>query len=208
MSDLVRLAGRRFARLATRSVVADARLWRVFRRPLQAQFDRLAPSWDAERGPDFLAPLAAAVDRLEGSPRRILDVGTGTGLGARLLARRFPQSEIVGVDLSPGMIAEARRLLPREFDGRVEFAVGDASALPFPDGRFDLVVLLNMIPFFDEIARVTVNVGTVIAAYSYGPDTPIYVPPETFRARLAPFGFGAFEDLRAGPGTALIARRR
>ena len=147
--------GRRFARLVTRIVVARPGLWRVFRRPLRAEFERLAPVWDGIVEPERLAPLAAALDRLEADPASVLDLGTGTGKAARLAAERFPDAEVVGVDLAPRMIEQARALLPPELDGRVRFDVADASKLPFQDGAFDLVVLLNMIPFFDELARVT-----------------------------------------------------
>ena len=207
MTERFDLAFRRFARLVTRAVVARPWLWRVFRGFLRARFDRLAASWESRRGPEDVASLAAALDRLGSEPARILDLGTGTGLAARLLARRFPGAEVVGVDLSPLMIEEARRLLPGELRGRVRYQIADASVLPFADGEFDLVVLLNMIPFFDELARVTAPGGTAIFSFSSGSDTPIYVPAETLRDRLAPLGFRAFEELRAGAGTALVARR-
>jgi malonyl-CoA O-methyltransferase len=171
MSEWLEQAGRRFARLVTRAVVARPWLWRLFRRPLRAQFDWLAPVWDERRGPEALLPLQVAFDRLDGEPKRVLDLGTGTGKAARVAADRFPAAEVVGVDLSPAMIEEARRLLPINLAGRVGFEVADASSLPFEDGAFDLVVLLNMIPFFDEL------------------------------------GFDQFEEIAAGEGTALLARR-
>jgi SAM-dependent methyltransferase len=199
--------GRRFARLATRAVVARPGLWRVFRGPLRMQFDRLAPVWDGRRGPEALAPLEAALDRLERPPRRVLDLGTGTGKGARLVAHRFPDADVTGVDLSPAMVAEARRLLPAELAGRVRFEVADASALPYGDGAFDLVILLNMIPFFAELARVTAPGGTLVVASFAGPDTPIYTPWETLRTELGRVGFGLFEELTLGEGDAFLARR-
>jgi SAM-dependent methyltransferase len=198
--------GRRFARFVTDCVVASPRLWRIFRVPLRRQFDRLAPVWEGRRGPEALAPLVAALDRLE-APRRALDLGTGTGKAARLMAERFPRAEVVGIDLAPAMIEEARRLLPRELASRVRFEVADASALPFADGEFELVVLLNMIPFFDELARVTAPRGWLVIVSSLGPSTPIYVAPGTLRAQLSARGFGEFEELAAGTGTALLARR-
>jgi ubiquinone/menaquinone biosynthesis C-methylase UbiE len=200
-------AGKRFARLATRAVVARPRLWRLFRGPLRRMFDSLAPFWEERRSPDDLGSLVAALERLDGEPRRVLDLGTGTGLAARYLAERFPNAEIVGIDLSPAMVKEAERLLPPDLNGRVRFAVGDASALPLADGEFDLVVLLNMIPFFEELARVTAPGGTVVFAWSSGPETPIYTPPADIRSRLAPLGFGRFEEIAAGDATALVARR-
>jgi SAM-dependent methyltransferase len=206
MSEWLEAAGRHFARLATRTVVARPRLWRVFRRPVRAQFARLAPVWDARR--DAVSPpLEAAVARLDATPSRILDLGTGTGVAARFLAKRYPDAQVVGVDLAPAMVEEARRLLPAEVRDRVRFEVGDAAALAFGDGTFDLVVLLNMIPFFDELARVTAPGGAVVLAFSAGPETPIYVPPETLRARLAAVGFTGHEEVGADGGTAFVARK-
>ena len=208
MNELVLSGARRFARLTTRVVVSHPALWRLFRRPLRASFDALAPQWheivsDEER----LAPLVEALGRLEAPPARVLDLGTGTGKGAQLVAERFPETEVLGVDLSPGMIEEAERLLPRELAGRVRFQVADASALPLADGAFDLVVLLNMIPFFSELARVTAPGATVVVAHMSGAETPIWTPPETLREKLEPLGFERFEELAAGSGTALLARK-
>ena len=199
--------GRRFARLATRVTVARPLLWRLFRGPLRVQFDRLAPVWEARRGPEALAPLVAALDRLEREPKRALDLGTGTGKGARVVAERFPEAEVIGVDLAPRMVTEARRLLPPDLAGRVRFEVADASALPFPDGAFDLVVLLNMIPFFDELARVTAPGGLVAFFFNDTATTEIYTQHEVLREKLAAVGFTSFEALAAGEGDALLARK-
>jgi SAM-dependent methyltransferase len=199
--------GRRFARVATRAVVAYPGLWGLFRGPLRAQFDWLAGGWEWRRGPDALYPVEAALARVQGMTRA-LDLGTGTGKAARVVARRFPEATVVGVDLSPRMVDEARRLLPAELAGRVKFEVADASALPFPDASFDLVVLMNMIPFFPELDRVLAPGGTAVFAFSSGPGTPIYVPPQRLREELAPLGFGAFEELAAPPGTAFVATKR
>jgi SAM-dependent methyltransferase len=199
--------GRRFARVTTRAVVARPGLWPVFRVVLRRQFDVLAPTWDMRRGAEALAPLVAALDRLDGPPGRVLDLGTGTGKGARLVAERYPEASVVGVDVSPRMVEEAARLLVPGLRERVTFEVGDAAALRFPDGSFDLVLLLNMIPFFGELARVTAPGGTIVFSFSSGSGTPIWVPPETLRARLAPLGFGSFDEVETDKGLALVARR-
>lgn len=207
MNERLEQVGRRFARLATRVVVARPALWRLLRWPLRTQFERLAPSWEGRLGPEALVSLGAALQGLETAPRRVLDVGTGTGKAARVVARLFPEAEVDAVDLAPAMVEEARRLLPKELAGRVRFSVADAAALPYPDGEFDLIVLLNMIPFFGELARVSAPGGRLVLAFSWGPGTPIYVPPETLKERLAEVGFEGFEDVAAGAGTALVARR-
>lgn len=197
----------RFARLATRIAVASPRLARLLRRPLRRQFDRLAPQWDRIVGPGHLAALEAALAELP-PPRRALDVGTGTGNAAFLVAERFPDAEVTGVDVSPAMVAAAEAKIPPALAGRVRFLAADASALPLPDGGFDLVTLANAIPFFAELDRVLAADGTVLVSYSHGPATPIWVPPETLRARFAERGFSHFADFVAGDATCLLARRR
>jgi ubiquinone/menaquinone biosynthesis C-methylase UbiE len=207
VSPVVETLGRKFARVATDVVVRRPRLWRAFRPLLRAQFDNLAPRWDQMRSGDPLASLERALEAVDGSPAHVLDLGTGTGLGAFLVARRFPETEVVGVDLAPRMVEQARRNTPPELASRVTFQQADASQLPFQDGAFDLVTLANMIPFFDELARVTAPGGWAAFSFSAGPETPIWVPPERLREELAPRGFTDFAEFEAGPGTALLARK-
>jgi len=197
--------GQRFARLVTDVVVRRPMLWRLFRAPLRSQFDKLAPVWDTIRQPDTFAPLDAALDRIDSHPQRVLDLGTGTGAVARLVAERFPEAEIVGADLSAHMIDQARRLTNSP---RVTYQVADAQKLPFADGSFDLVTLGNMIPFFDELARVVASGGHVVVAYSAGPETPIYVPAKRLRTELGRRGFVDFAELSAARGIALLAAKR
>jgi SAM-dependent methyltransferase len=197
--------GKRFARLATDAVVRRPALWRLFRGLLRFQFERLASGWDARRTPGRVEAYEAALAALPTAPRRALDLGTGTGDGAFALARRFPEAEVVGVDLASAMVAEARRKTPAELDGRVRFEVADASRLPFEDGAFDLVAMNNMIPFFDELTRVLAPGGRVVFAYSGGSQTPIYVDPVRLRRELERRGFAEFADFSAGPGTAFVA---
>jgi len=207
LAELERTLGRRFARVATNAVVARPRLWGLFRRPLRAQFDRMAPVWDSMRRPDALAPLELALDALPEPPRHALDLGTGTGAAAFLVASRFPEAEVVGADIAEEMIAEARGHTPPELLDRVRFEPADAAHLPFGDAAFELVSLANMIPFFDELARVTAPGGSVVLTFSAGPETPIWVPPERLRRELGTRGFGEFADFQASLGTALLARR-
>lgn len=194
--------GRRFARLATDTVVRWPRLWPVFRPLIRLQFNRLAPVWEGMRLPDTSAPFLAALERVDGSIGRALDVGTGTGHGAQEVARRFPDAEVVGVDVAPAMLEEARRAAPG-----VKFVEGDASALPFGEAEFDLVTHANMIPFLDETARVLRPGGWALYAYSSGPETPIYVSPERLRRELERRGFTDFAEITAGRGNAVLARR-
>jgi SAM-dependent methyltransferase len=202
-----RALGQKFARLATNAVIRSPRLWRIFRPLVRKQFDAIAGSWDAMRGADHLAPYEAALAAVEPVPANALDLGTGTGQGAFAVARRFPRADVVGVDLAQAMVEQARRNTPAELAGRVRFDQGDASALPFGDETFDLVAHANMIPFFDELARVLAPGGQALFAFSAGAGTPIYVPLERLQEELRRRGFTEFADFDAGNGTALLARK-
>ena len=207
LADVERSLGRRVARMTTNAVVARPRLWGALRWLTRAQFDRLAPVWDSMRRPEAFAALERALETLTAAPKRVLDLGTGTGLAAFVVARRFPEAEVVGVDLAPGMVEQARQRTPPGLAERVRFEQGDAAKLPFEDGAFDLVQLANMIPFFDELARVTAPGGHLVLSFSAGPETPIWVPPERLRRELGAHGFTDFADFETGGATALLARR-
>lgn len=197
--------GQRYARLATAVTVRAPFLWRLFRGPLTRTFDRLAPEWNTTRvSPDRLLPIERALEAIPDPPARVLDLGTGSGAVARAVAARWPAAEVVGADASPGMVAEAQRLAST---ARERYEVADASALPYPDGSFDAVLLNNMIPFFDEIARVTAPGGVVAIAFSLGPRTPIWVPLDRVRRELEGRGFAHVADFSAEPGVSLLARK-
>jgi ubiquinone/menaquinone biosynthesis C-methylase UbiE len=84
---------------------------------------------------DQTATLALAADA---GPRRVLDIGCGTGYLLRRLARQYPQaSELAGIDAAPSMIQAAAAAAD---DQRLRFSVGLAERLPYRDRSFDLVV--------------------------------------------------------------------
>jgi ubiquinone/menaquinone biosynthesis C-methylase UbiE len=195
-------AGQRLVRLVTDVVVRVPFAWRLFRGSMARSFDKLAPTWEGRISDERLAPMKVALGGLAEPPATVLDLGTGTGRVARLVAEVWPQAKVVGADLSPGMIDEARRL-----GGDVHYDVADAAGLPYDDGAFELVTLSNMIPFFDELARVTAPGGSVIVAFTMGDRTPIYVPFARVRSELEQRGFSHVADFDAGSGTALLAKK-
>jgi SAM-dependent methyltransferase len=80
---------------------------------------------------EAIGPLLDEVKLSKGD--RVLDVGTGPGLVAAAAAERG--ADVVGIDFSEAMLAEARRLQPK-----IDFRMASAESLPFDDGTFDAVV--------------------------------------------------------------------
>ncbi len=90
----------------------------------------------------------------------VLDLGCGTGEITRRLAQRYPQAELLGVDILDSNLEVARRD-SQALGARVRYETGDAFALAAPDSAFDLVVCRHMsqaVPDFPlalrEITRV------------------------------------------------------
>src|SRR5262245_24148157 len=102
----------------------------------------------------------------------VLDIGCGTGTLAIAAARHIvPSGAVYGIDASPPMIARARRKAAKA-GVQVDFKVAVAENLPFPDGRFDVVLstlMLHHLPrktrqqCAKEIRRVLKSGGRVLA---------------------------------------------
>jgi tRNA (cmo5U34)-methyltransferase len=107
-------------------------------------FDRHAADYDAPRRrliPPFDAFYGTAIEALDllgGPPKRILDLGAGTGLLSRKVAEAQPQAQLTLLDGSPNMLEQARATL----GDRAQYVVADlADPLPQPsEGRWCAIV--------------------------------------------------------------------
>lgn len=112
---------------------------------VEQMFDSIAPAYDfmnraMTMGIDRIWRARAVRQLCRRAPRKILDIATGTGDLAILLASRMPQATVTGVDLSAGMIGIGQHKITRAgLDARVTLQVADCLALPFADGTFDCV---------------------------------------------------------------------
>jgi SAM-dependent methyltransferase len=202
----VRLIGRAISTLVARAPFT----WPLLRGWSHRFWEGAAPTWDQRvnrSGPDYLAPLAAALLHVRPEPERALDIGTGLGDGALLVAREFPHARVRGVDLSEEMVRRAQARIGLDPEGRVAFKVADASNLPFEDESFDLVTQLNMPPFFSEIARVLRPGGFAVIAASWGPSTPFYTPDSVLTRGFRRRGIEHLQSAETAKGTYFVAHR-
>ncbi|MDA0180038.1 methyltransferase domain-containing protein [Solirubrobacter phytolaccae] len=119
----------------------------------------------------FLAELDGLVDEL--APADLLDVGCGEGVVTEHLAARLPPgARVVGLDRDVPKLRAAWATR----DARVELITGDAHALPFADGSFDVVTLIEMLQLVTDPAQALAEAtrvarrGVVVTV----PDEPLW----------------------------------
>jgi SAM-dependent methyltransferase len=155
-------------RKVTRQVAFEPDGWTPERAgKVAALFDSLASEWHTREHPLRLVPVADAFER--GGPLGFgtgLEIGSGIGLGTAWLAARF--GRLIAVDLSLEML----RLAPADAAPRV---LADASVLPVADATVDAVVLINMLLFPGEVARVLKHDGALVWVNTSGDRTPIHL---------------------------------
>jgi ubiquinone/menaquinone biosynthesis C-methylase UbiE len=113
---------------------------------------------------------------IPGGDERALDSGTGTGALAFALAPHV--REVVGVDVVPELLAQARKRVEQR--SNVSFVEGDATKLPFGYGEFDLAGTLKTLHHIArpelvvaELARVTRSRGRVLVIDQIAPVDPV-----------------------------------
>lgn len=86
---------------------------------------------------------------------RVLDIGCGSGVVTRAIAKRIgPRGSVVGIDSSSALLTIAREYADAtEFGPIIEFRQGDCRRLPFPDASFDAVLAVTLIAHVPEAER-------------------------------------------------------
>lgn len=157
-------------------------------------------SADPERARDLVARLerrAQAADEIAArdvylglldiaAGDRVLDVGCGSGVVTREIARRVGSRGLaVGLDPSPALLAAARELAEKAgFADRMEFREGDALRLPVPDRSFDVVVsvtVLSHVPKGEDAIPEFVRVlrpGGRLGVFDFDADMTVVTHPD------------------------------
>ncbi|MFT3746977.1 MAG: methyltransferase domain-containing protein [Agriterribacter sp.] len=155
--------------------------------------------------------IAHCIKRIVPQPaEKILDIATGTGLGARLLAQYG--AEVTGIDIGADLI-DAATAIAKQQGSNIHFDVDDAESLSFADHSFDNVVSTFGVMFVSnpeaaaaEVARVC-KPGGKMALATWLPDSTIadlfkvmkpYQPIAASGAlRTSPFDWGTIEMIKA-----------
>jgi malonyl-CoA O-methyltransferase len=158
-------------------VVEAHEIFGLDRARLRASFERASAGYESAAGLQarVAAELLERVAAFNFQPRVVLDLGAGTGRGARELKRRYPRALVIALDLAPGMLREARRHQPlwRRF-ARV---CGDALRLPLADASVDLVFSSLMLQWCEPLDAACAEVRRVLRPQGFfafstlGPDT-------------------------------------
>jgi len=110
------------------------------------EYNRLASEYDSRWGPYIDATLGAVHKAVEfQGDENVLDVPCGTGELERQLLTKWPNLGLTGVDVSTGMLAQAKE---KDKSERVKWIEADVADLPLPNEAFDCVICANSFHYF------------------------------------------------------------
>ncbi|MDT7656818.1 MAG: hypothetical protein QOF38_1533 [Pseudonocardiales bacterium] len=149
---------------------------RQFSRP-SGTAGRLVGGLMARGNRAFNIEVADRLGALHGGARRIAEVGCGPGVGLAALLRRFPEAEVLGIDLSPEMLAQSRsRNAAAVRSGRLALRRGGVEQLDTP---VDLIVAVHVLYFWHQpvevlswLRRAVTEEGLVGLGYRCRQDMP------------------------------------
>jgi SAM-dependent methyltransferase len=142
-------------------------------------WDRISPIYLLEVDSRFTKVISGVMHRAMLQPgEQVLDLGTGTGsIAVEAAASVMPGGNVTAVDISPEMLALARRRIASLGLGNITFREGRAEEIPAPSGQIDAVLAsLSLMYAIDrpaaagEIARVLRPGGRLVAAVWGGPE--------------------------------------
>ena len=141
-------------------------------------YEKQASWYDLWFGPTLHHGRLVAIERMGIQPGdRLLEVGVGTGINARLYPRNC---QVTGIDLSAHMLEKARARVQRQGVRNIRLMAMDAAQLTFPDDSFDIVYapyLISVVPdpvkVVSEMRRVCKPGGKIVIVNHFRSSNPI-----------------------------------
>ena len=162
-------------------------------------FDRIAFRYDflnrfLSAGIDIYWRKRAISELKLASPRTILDMATGTGDMAIMMSKRLKEAEIVGIDLSNGMLDIAREKIAKlGLADKIIMKQGDSEHIDFPSGSFDAVTVAfgvrnyqNLQKGLQEMLRVLKPGGKLVVLEFSRPKQPVKMFYDLYMQRICP----------------------
>jgi malonyl-CoA O-methyltransferase len=160
---------------------------------IRRSFDLAADSYDAaaDMQREIGARLLDHLDLMKLSPRRVMDAGAGTGHALPWLSSRYPDAEVIALDLAPGMLRKIRasqanhgwlghmaaRLRGRKIAPHPTLVCADIEHLPLANTSLDLVWSNLALQWVGDLTRTfrglhrALRPGGLLLFSSFGPDT-------------------------------------
>ncbi|AKP67956.1 demethylmenaquinone methyltransferase [Companilactobacillus ginsenosidimutans] len=121
-----------------------------------------------------------ATNMIKGSPRDILDLCCGTADWSLVLANKYPNSHIIGLDFSSEMLKIGQEKINKSEFGNIQLKQGDAMNLDYPDNTFDVVTIgfgLRNVPDANQVLREIYRIlkpnGQLICLEAFKVETPV-----------------------------------
>jgi len=156
---------------------SDTDAFALDKRRVRAAFERSALAYErhAVLQQEVRERLLDRLQWIRLEPRRIIDLGSGPGLSSKPLMRRYPQAQLIHLDLALTMARRASR--QRHWWRRPWAICGDIERLPFNDATLDLAVSAAALQWVNDLDRSFAEVRRVLASgglwlfATFGPDT-------------------------------------
>ena len=155
------------------------------KKQLRNAFERAASSYDqaAVLQREISNRMLARLEYIKYKPDVILDAGSGTGYGSQQLAKRYPNGQLIAVDIAWTMLSHARpntawwqRLLPLQ-QQRSDYVCGDIEQLPFKNASVGLIWSNLALQWCNDLDRTFAEMHRILRAdgllmfSTFGPDT-------------------------------------
>lgn len=151
--------------------------YQIDKTKVRAAFDQAAAHYDevAVLQREVGARLLERLELIKLQPRTILDLGAGTGLLTKQLAKRYGKAQVIALDLAPAMLQEAQK--HTGWFSKQRFVCGDAESLPLADDSVDMIFSNLTVQWCQDLDRAfrecyrVLRPGGLLLFSTLGPDT-------------------------------------